>query len=240
MTADPLSHAGGESQFIKDIERSAIEEFNREHPYEQSLYNDIAGFIAAINWEGDGHWLASIAVVIVVYFCLIVCFRRAEIVQLGVFVSICFIVVVAEPLNAFLHEHWRDFSTQDYFDEHGVFLSCLLTGPLLLLGFLQVRQGRAAWLHVPVGAGANTGIYIVAESCRCLRRVFAWWWCWCSCWQLIMVLCYVKDLVITVKRAELRHGTKEEREKRKTASRNGDKTAKRSSSTKSKSKSKRD
>ena len=135
--ADP--QVVGESQFIRDIEKSAIDAFNEEHPYEQSFYNDVAGFVAAVNWEADGHWLAAFAAVHAVFFILIVFCRRVEIVQLATFVSICGVVMASEVVNAFLHEHWRDFATQDYFDEHGVFFSCLFSGPLLILGFLQVR-----------------------------------------------------------------------------------------------------
>lgn len=135
--ADP--QVGGESQFIRDIEKSAIDAFNEEHPYEQSFYNDVAGFVAAVNWEADGHWLTAFAAVHAVFFILIVFCRRVEIVQLATFVSICGLVLASEVVNAFLHEHWRDFATQDYFDEHGVFFSCLFSGPLLILGFLQVR-----------------------------------------------------------------------------------------------------
>ena len=141
------NHFAADSQFIHDIERSAIDEFNREHPYEQSFSNDIAGFVAAVDWHADGHWLAIIAAVHLVYFSLIVCFRRVEMVQLAVFVSICVMVLASESINTFLREHWRDFATQDYFDPHGVFLSCLLSGPLLGLGFLQVGTAcmRLLW-----------------------------------------------------------------------------------------------
>jgi uncharacterized membrane protein YgcG len=156
-------HIPADSQFIRDIERSAIDEFNREHPYEQSFYNDVAGFIAAIDWEADGYWLAVVAVVHLVYFSLIVCFRRVETVQLSVFVSICVVVLASESINTFLHEHWWEFATQDYFDPHGVFLSCLLSGPLLALGFLQVSSPhvRLRWwrrdrscVHAPAEAVA--------------------------------------------------------------------------------------
>ncbi len=128
-----------EFDFIRDIERSAIEQFNRENPYDQSFSNDVAGFVAAVNWTGDGHWLAVFAVIHAVYLALVVCFRRAEVVQAGVFVTICGLVFALEYINAFLHYHWREFSTQDYFDRHGTFLGVMLAGPLMLIGFLQVR-----------------------------------------------------------------------------------------------------
>ena len=131
-----------DSEFIRDIERSAIAEFNRENPYEQSLYSDLAGFFAAVDWANDGLWLAVFAVLHGTFFILIVGFRRIEIVQLFVFIAICALILAAESINSLLHANWREFSTQDYFDEHGVFLSCFMSGPLLALGFLQVRNAR--------------------------------------------------------------------------------------------------
>ena len=126
-----------DSQFVRDIERSAIDEFNRENPYEQTFYNDVAGFVAAVNWKEDGHWLAVLFGIQLMYFLLVVCFRRVEIIQLGVFVTICGLILASEYVNQFLHDHWREFSTQDYFDEHGVFFSVVFSGPLLAIGFLQ-------------------------------------------------------------------------------------------------------
>lgn len=127
-----------ESQFIKDIEQSTIDSFNQENPYEQSFYNDAAGFVAAVNWQEDGHWLAIFPVIHVVYFSLVICFRRVEIIQLGIFFSICGLLFALEYVNVFLQDHWREFSTQNYFDSHGLFLGIMLAGPLLVIGFFQV------------------------------------------------------------------------------------------------------
>ena len=133
-----------EFNFIKDIERSTIDAFNKEHPYEQSFYNDAAGFIAAVDWNNDKNWLLIVLGLHIVLLSLVLCFRRYELVQFGVFCTICGTVYLSETINYYLHDHWREFATQDYFDRHGVFLSVILGAPLLLIGFTQVCTQRPA------------------------------------------------------------------------------------------------
>ena len=42
-------------------------------------------------------------------------------------------VYLAERLNKFLGDNWKSFATQNYFDPHGLFLSTLWSGPLLVI-----------------------------------------------------------------------------------------------------------
>lgn len=42
-------------------------------------------------------------------------------------------VYLAQMLNGVLHSHWESFSTQDYFDSSGLFLSVVYSGPLMLI-----------------------------------------------------------------------------------------------------------
>nr|VDD03369.1 unnamed protein product [Brassica rapa] len=45
-------------------------------------------------------------------------------------------VYFAESLNRLLRKNWKSFSTQNYFDPHGVFLSVLWSGPLLVIAMI--------------------------------------------------------------------------------------------------------
>ena len=44
----------------------------------------------------------------------------------------------AQRLNKLLAEHWRSFAGQPYFDEQGVFISAVVSAPLLLTMFVQL------------------------------------------------------------------------------------------------------
>ncbi len=41
----------------------------------------------------------------------------------------------AEYLNRLGAEHWESFATQNYFDDKGIFVSLMLSGPLLVISF---------------------------------------------------------------------------------------------------------
>lgn len=68
-------------------------------------------------------------------------------------------VYLAETLNGFLRHHWKSFAGQNYFDTHGIFLSVLWSGPLLVIAiiilvntlfslcYLIVRWKRAELRH---------------------------------------------------------------------------------------------
>lgn len=45
-------------------------------------------------------------------------------------------VYLAERLNKLLGENWGTFATQNYFDSHGIFLSTLWSGPLLVIAII--------------------------------------------------------------------------------------------------------
>ena len=50
-----------------------------------------------------------------------------------------------EDLNAYLATNWRSFSTQNYFDKNGVFVSVVFSGPMLAASmFLLLNALRSA------------------------------------------------------------------------------------------------
>ena len=51
--------------------------------------------------------------------------RRVNELQMALLVAILGAVYGAERLNALGAAHWREFATQDYFDERGVFVALL-------------------------------------------------------------------------------------------------------------------
>lgn len=44
----------------------------------------------------------------------------------------------SELINTYLRDRWHEFSRQNYFDEHGIFMGVVWAGPLLLLGFTML------------------------------------------------------------------------------------------------------
>ena len=48
----------------------------------------------------------------------------------------------SELINTYLRDRWHEFSRQNYFDEHGIFMGVMWAGPLLLLGFTMLVSIR--------------------------------------------------------------------------------------------------
>lgn len=81
--------------------------------------------------------------IIVATFC-------ASLVQVGLFAAILVGARSAEYINTYLGRHWQEFARQNYFDEHGVFMGVMWSGPLLLLGFAMLvsRDNMFVFLNV--------------------------------------------------------------------------------------------
>ncbi|KAJ8445162.1 hypothetical protein Cgig2_029534 [Carnegiea gigantea] len=59
-------------------------------------------------------------------------------------------VYLAERLNRSLGAHWQSFATQNYFDPHGLFLSVLWSGPLLIISMLILVNTLFSLCHLIV------------------------------------------------------------------------------------------
>jgi transmembrane protein 18 len=108
-------------------------------------------FRSAINWS-ENFILGLIAFQAVMFLVCYSVSRRdrplAPWVCVVVFIGL--VVRLAERLNAYGAQHWKDFATQDYFDARGIFLGIMLSGPLLLdcLMMLLMFLGEASSLLV--------------------------------------------------------------------------------------------
>lgn len=54
------------------------------------------------------------------------------------------IVYNAQRMNTYLREHWKAFARQPYFDEQGIFISAVVSAPLLVIMLVQLVRCQAA------------------------------------------------------------------------------------------------
>jgi hypothetical protein len=82
--------------------------------------------------------------------------RHNNTAQIVLFVVLMAAVYLAERLNSLAAAHWERFSTQNYFDKQGVFVSTMWSMPLLLIGVVMLFQSlyNASSLLVQVGGMA--------------------------------------------------------------------------------------
>lgn len=97
------------------------------------------GFVHAVNWKEP-----LIATGVASYLCLwivVIITRKNWNAQFGLFGAICAAVWAAPHINAAMRrdDNWREVGfTQNYFDERGVFISAMYSGPLLLVVLAQM------------------------------------------------------------------------------------------------------
>lgn len=91
----------------------------------------VLAFVHAVDWTEP--WLIGLMAFHLVLLVVAIATRKQGNTQAVLFFGTLVSVYFAERLNSFLLRHWRSFATQPYFDSHGVFISTVWSGPLLLI-----------------------------------------------------------------------------------------------------------
>ena len=92
-------------------------------------------------------WIQCVLGFHVVTLALALLLRKSETAQMMLFFVCMCLAFGAERINTLARENWKKFSTQDYFDEKGLFISVVFSGPLLcilivvLVNFLFIMTG---------------------------------------------------------------------------------------------------
>jgi|TARA_B110000977_G_scaffold30636_1_gene40317 hypothetical protein len=111
----------------------------------RQAYELYRGFYEAVDWREP--FLVAVLSFHVVMLVLTVVTRRSEVAQSAIFITCASAVLLAERLNALAQTHWREFSSQDYFDKDGVFTTTVFCMPLVcvlvlvLINFLRLMTG---------------------------------------------------------------------------------------------------
>ncbi|KAI4358041.1 hypothetical protein L6164_001951 [Bauhinia variegata] len=120
-------------------------------------YENFIGFFHSIDWKEP--WLIGLLAFHVVLLLVAVISRKNTNFQMILFLSALAGVYLAEKLNNILGKNWKSFSSQNYFDPNGLFMSVLWSGPLLVIAmiilintlfslcYLMVRWKRAELRH---------------------------------------------------------------------------------------------
>mmetsp|Transcript_11861 Transcript_11861/g.28169 ORF Transcript_11861/g.28169 Transcript_11861/m.28169 type:complete len:174 (-) Transcript_11861:194-715(-) len=126
---------------ISETMKSTFEEFvtevrakMKELQGEQGIVEDLKQFAAAVDWSEP--WLICLLLSEAILLVSVLLFRRRTYYQTAVFFSSAVVVKFAETINNYLAAHWVEFSTQPYFDQRGVFISAVVSAPLILTMFI--------------------------------------------------------------------------------------------------------
>jgi len=101
------------------------------------IYDQVMGFYYAVSWSRE-KWLQALIVTHIALLSLVIFARRFKLLQFVLFIGMTVAVFCSEYLNKMGGERWKEFSTQNYFDKHGVFTGTIYAGPLLLILTIQL------------------------------------------------------------------------------------------------------
>mmetsp|Transcript_1925 Transcript_1925/g.2744 ORF Transcript_1925/g.2744 Transcript_1925/m.2744 type:complete len:126 (+) Transcript_1925:443-820(+) len=96
------------------------------------------GFLYAISWEADQKWLLALFGFHVFAYFITIYFRKSSNFQMILLVFWSVLVYLSEFFNAVCAVNWKRFSSQNYFDEHGVFTGIFWAAPLIILLLFQL------------------------------------------------------------------------------------------------------
>ena len=163
-----------------------------------TAYEAFMGFYHAVRWRDPG--VMCMLGFHVVYAALCLALRNHPTVHIALFLLTCGLSYSATHINIYLAAHWRKFGfSQNYFDRHGVFLSSLFCAPLLLIAFAQmvrVHMWQQMYSDAPSTSLHNCSTHAAPLPPHSLQL------------YSLAVSC---DLLVKVKRAELKQHLRDKR-----------------------------
>lgn len=134
--SENASDAFSIADIVESVEADVLDFAKKSARAPETVRDHLEAFATAVNWKEP--WLRSLLAGHIALWILFVTTRRKPSVQLALFVTVTGLVAVAEPLNTYCRSRWRDFATQNYFDERGVFAGTIYCAPLLALGMVMM------------------------------------------------------------------------------------------------------
>eukprot|EP00775_Hariotina_reticulata_P008072 gene8072-8267_t len=125
---DQLQVDGIKDQIWQEI-RQAIKLSNQT----DSFWDNVKAFAHAVDWKE--RWIQGLLAAHAVVFLLVMVFRTNTTFLSIVFFALGGFVYFGENINSTAAQHWRQFSSQNYFDDHGVFYGALVAAPSLITLF---------------------------------------------------------------------------------------------------------
>lgn len=116
---------------------ASVERFSDTMVFPGDTLN-IGSLIFQVDWTEP--WLMCLVTFHIATLSLTLLTRDRGNVQAGLFVIALLLVYFSEALNDLAARHWQAFSSQQYFDSQGMFISLVFSTPLLLNCIIMVGQ----------------------------------------------------------------------------------------------------
>jgi len=122
--------------FMQNIESSVMSLVKESAKAPETMMQHWDAFSSAIDWKEN--WIRGLLATHACLFTLVLLTRTNVDAQTILFLLICGMILCSERINSYCSTNWQSFSSQNYFDEHGVFASVMYAGPLLFICFVQL------------------------------------------------------------------------------------------------------
>ncbi|XP_037276123.1 transmembrane protein 18 isoform X1 [Rhipicephalus microplus] len=116
---------------------ASVERFSDTMVFPGDTLN-IGSLIFQVDWTEP--WLMCLVTFHIATFSLTLLTRDRGNVQAVLFMIALLLVYFSEALNDLAARHWQAFSSQQYFDSQGMFISLVFSTPLLLNCIIMVGQ----------------------------------------------------------------------------------------------------
>ncbi|XP_062232676.1 uncharacterized protein LOC133929934 [Phragmites australis] len=98
--------------------------------------DNLGTFVHVVDWTEP--WLMCLMAFHAILLLTAVGLRRNANFQLFLLFLAYLGVYLAEKMNRYLGEHWKNFASQNYFDSAGVFISVIWSGPLIFISIFSM------------------------------------------------------------------------------------------------------
>eukprot|EP01031_Cornospumella_fuschlensis_P024864 gene24862-30041_t len=130
------SHAESMSSLAQELEGQVKNLIKTHGRVPKNVWESMTAFSYAIDWR-ENFIRALIATHVVILVTVLLTRKNIEL-QFAILCLISLTVYFSERINSYAGLHWREFASQNYFDQHGVFCGLFLAAPLLLIAFIQL------------------------------------------------------------------------------------------------------
>lgn len=127
------AHMEQMASIVEGVSESLRKQF-AEFKQQGGLLDPILAFVHAVDWTEP--WLIGLITFHILLVVVVITTRKQGNTQAVLFFGCIVSVYFAERLNSLLLRNWSSFAGQPYFDSHGVFISTVWSGPLLLISTL--------------------------------------------------------------------------------------------------------
>ena len=140
------SETGSFNDFMGDMEQSVMKMIKETAKAPADMSEACSAFSHAVDWNEN--WIRGLIGAHVVLLTIVLLTRKNADIQTLIFLFISMLVVMSERINGICAARWDQFSTQNYFDEHGIFAGIMFAAPLLFIGFVQlVSYSTSVMVH---------------------------------------------------------------------------------------------